>query len=261
MQDLWAFNDERVARAARSSPIPVLTGIGPEIDLSITDMAADLAAATPSHTAQLLWPDRTQFFMLTERLEQALFQSMDHALDEHQRSLSHAEHMLRLISPAARLEEKRLAYENAVRRMDSAFTARFSQSARTLERLLTTLTHVGSGGPERLLPTLRDMEYRLCRAGDSILAGAGQEAERAAHSLAALGRHIGDPQDRQVETLAARLFALDPFAPLKRGYSLARAEDGSCLRSLSQVRPGNRISVQIGDGLIRARVETTESAI
>ena len=261
VQDLWSFNDERVARAVRSSPIPVLTGIGHEIDLSIADMAADRSAATPSHTAQMLWPDRTQFSMQTERLEQALFQSMDHALDEHQRSLSHAEHMLRLLSPAARLEEKRLAYENAVRRMDTAFTVRFSQSAGTLERLLASLTHVGTGCPERLLPALQDMEYRLCRAGDSILACAGQEAERAAHSLAALGRHIGDPQERQAETLAARLFALDPFAPLKRGYALALAEDGSCLRSLSQVSPGNRISVQVGDGLIHARVETMESAI
>ncbi len=256
--DLWAFNDERVARAARSSPIPVLTGIGHEIDLSITDMAADFSAATPSHTAQLLWPDRTQFFMQTERLEQALFQSMDHALDEHQRSISHAEHMLRLLSPAVRLEEKRLAYENAMRRMDSAFEARCSHCARMLERLSTSLEREGTRGLERHLPALQDMEYRLCRAGDSILTGAGQKTERAAQALASLGRHIGGPQDRQAETLAARLYALDPFAPLKRGYSLALTEDGSFLRSLSQIRTGDRFSVQVGDGLIRARVETME---
>ena len=53
-------------------------------------------------------------------------------------------------------------------------------------------------------------------------------------------------------------FALDPFAPLKRGYALALTGDGSCLRSLSQVRAGDRISVQVGDGRIHARVETME---
>ena len=258
MQDLWAFNDERVARAARSSPIPVLTGIGHEIDLSITDMAADLSAATPSHTAQLLWPDRTQFFMQAERLEQALFQAMDHALDEYQRAVSHREHMLRLLSPAVRLEEKRLAHENAVRRMDAAFKARFSQSAQALDRVWTSLAHAGGIVTERRFPALQDMGYRLCRAGDSILDGAGQESGQAEHALAALGRHIGDLQDRQCETLAARLFALDPFAPLKRGYALALTGDGSCLRSLSQVRAGDRISVQVGDGRIHARVETME---
>ena len=258
IQDLWAFNDERVARAARLSPIPVLTGIGHEIDLSITDMASDYAAATPSHAAQLLWTERSQLLRQTERMEEALFQAMDHVLEGFEGTAAHLERALRLLSPTVRLGEKRIALESAMRRMDSAFKATISRSAQALERLSVSLAHGSSKRFEKDFPLVREMEYRIRRAGDSILADAEQKVGRASDSLAALGRTIGNVQERQIETLRASLLALNPFAPLTRGYALAFAEDGSFLHSLSQVREGSKIAIQIGDGIVNARVESLE---
>ncbi len=258
IQDLWAFNDERVARAARRSPIPVITGIGHEIDLSITDMASDYAAATPSHAAQLLWTEKTQLLKQTERLKEALFQSMDHVLEGFEDTESHLERALRLLSPTARLGEKRIALESAMRRMDSAFKATISRSAQALERLSVSLSHGSARRFEKDFPLVQEMEYRIRRAGDSILADAEQKAGRASDSLAALGRSIGNLQERQIEALNASLVALNPFAPLKRGYALAFAEDGAFLHSLSQVRMGSKIAIQIGDGIVKARVESLE---
>ena len=260
MQDLWAFNDEGLARAVRSSPIPVLTGIGHEIDLSITDMASDYSAATPSHAAQLLWTERAQILAHVQRLEQALFQSMDDMLELLEGRSSNLAHTLKLLSPTVRLNEKRLLLENSVRSMESAIKRSADANEQALERVLARLEANSSAIAERREPALKSMSYRLCRAGDSMLSAALQQSERASSSLLALGRHLTDIQERQADTLAARLEALDPFAPLKRGYALAFAQDGSNLQSIAQAKADDLISIHIKDGVIKARVEGMESS-
>ena len=109
LQDLWAFNDERVAGAVYRSRIPVVAGIGHEVDTSIADMVADLRAATPSHAAQLLWPERQWYAQLVDDLEANLLEAAERRLSQADQRLDTLGRALAWLSPErglARLEER-----------------------------------------------------------------------------------------------------------------------------------------------------------
>jgi len=235
-QDLWAFNDERVARAVYASPIPVLTGIGHEIDHSITDFTADLSAATPSHTAQLLWQERRAFEQLVDGLELSLTQAVERRMTDLTALLEHRRRALSLLSPLERLRLQQEKLTSSLRRMDAAMDARFSSSAQTLERL----------------------SLRLASAGEKRLQLAWREAERISSPLSTLGRMIGIRQEHDLTRLELRLQALDPFEPLARGYAMAMDEKGKFLRSVTQAKPGQRITVQMADGRILTVVDSVD---
>lgn len=235
-QDLWAFNDERVARAVYASPIPVLTGIGHEIDHSITDFTADLSAATPSHTAQLLWQERRAFEQLVDGLELSLTQAVERRMADLTALLEHRQRALGLLSPLERLRLQQEKLASSLRRMDAAMDAQFSSTARTLERL----------------------SLRLANAGENRLQLARREAERISAPLSTLGRMIGLRQEHDLARLELRLQALDPFEPLARGYSMAMDEKGKFLRSVTQTKPGQRITVQMADGRILTVVDSVD---
>lgn len=236
VQDLWCFNDERVARAVYASPIPVLAGIGHEIDHSITDFTADFSAATPSHTAQLLWQERRVFEQYVDGVEMALMQAMERRLEAFSLQLEHKSRALSLLSPLEklRLQEEKLA--NALRRMDAALEAGMMQGGRLLEQL----------------------SLRLDNAGELRLSLAEQAAERATAPLERLGRMTGMVQEHELARLELRLHSLDPYEPLKRGYAMALDEDGSFLRSVTQTAPGRRVAVALADGRLVTVVDSVE---
>ena len=189
IEDLWAFNDEALARAVHASPVPILAGIGHEVDFTLADMTADVRAATPTHAAQLLWPDRAELVREWRQLATAL---------------------------------------------DRAAACGFARQQDRLERLLRGLTWASprrrlAACSERLAATLR------------LLAGAGRLL------LERTGARLG--------TLHSRLEALNPHAPLERGYALARKEDGSFVRLKSDVAPGETLRLVVSDGDIPIRVE------
>ena len=236
VQDLWAFNDERVARAVYASPIPVLAGIGHEIDHSITDFTADFSAATPSHTAQLLWQERRVFEQYVDGVEMALAQAMERRLETLAAQLEHKGRALSLLSPLEKLrfQEEKLA--SALHRMEAALESGLTRGKRLTEQLSLRLEHSG--------------EQRLRLAELS--------AERAAAPLERLGRMIGLSQEHELSRLELRLHALDPYEPLKRGYAMALAEDGSFLRSVEQTAPGRRVTVALADGRLVTVVDSVE---
>ena len=106
LQDLWAFNDERVAHALFASRLPVLTGVGHEIDHSIADFVADRAAATPSHAAQLLWPERSVYAQRIDEAEALLEDAMQRQFTRLARNLEQELRALTLLSPSARLQRQ-----------------------------------------------------------------------------------------------------------------------------------------------------------
>ena len=236
VQDLWAFNDERVARAVRRCPVPVLTGIGHEIDHSITDFAADYAAATPSHAAQLLWQERHVFAQHVDGLETALQNTLARRLNDLAMRLAHAGRALALLSPLERLRLQEERLHHAVRRMNTALEASLAEKARRTESLA----------------------LRLSGAGETCLQRAESAAERAAAPLLSLGRTLTMAQERELSRLETRLQSLDPFEPIRRGYAMACDEEGNLLRSASQTAPGRAFSVLMADGRIRGTVTEVE---
>ena len=256
-QDLWAFNDERVARAVYDSPIPVLAGIGHEIDHSITDFTADYSAATPSHTAQLLWQERRVLEQDVDGLELALTQAVERRMNDLAALLEHRSRALALLSPLEKLRFQQEHLRHTVRRMNAAMDARLSLHARALERLSSSLVG-GADMVERRRVELDRLMLRLSSAGERRIQNAAQAAERAAAPLPALGRMVGLAQEHQLAQLELRLRALDPYEPLKRGYAMALAEDGSFLRSVSQTAPGRRVTVALADGRLVTVVDSIE---
>ncbi|WP_458400755.1 exodeoxyribonuclease VII large subunit [Mailhella sp.] len=238
IQDLWAFNDERVARAVHASPIPVLAGIGHEIDHSITDFTADASAATPSHTAQLLWQERRIFEQHVDGLELALTQAVEHRMEHLAALLAQGKRALSLLSPRERLRLQEEKLNSAERRILSALETQFSQHIRSLERLTVRMENAGEGRLEKAV----------------------RELERTAAPLTQLGRMAGLRQEHELARLELKLQSLDPYAPLKRGYAMAMNEDGSFLRSVKQTEPGKNVLVQLADGRLAAVVKAVENS-
>ncbi len=237
VQDLWAFNDERVARAVRRCPVPVLTGIGHDIDHSITDFAADYAAATPSHTAQLLWQERHVLAQHVDGWETSLQNALVRRLNDLAMRLAHAGRALAMLSPLARLRMQEERLYHAVRHMNTALEASLIEKARRIDGLA----------------------LHLSGAGEACLRRAENAAERSSAPLLSLGRTLAMAQERELSRLETRLQSLDPFEPIRRGYAMTCDEDGNLLRSVAHTAPGRAFSVLMADGRIRGTVTGVEA--
>ncbi len=254
LEDLWAFNSPEAAQAVFSSQIPVLAGIGHEVDVSLVDMTADARAATPSHAAQLLWPERAELRRSLATLARALERGKAVRLERDEACLDSLRRLLqreggRTIAQkgeALNLFDRALAWHTPQRRLAGqeerlALTLDRLQAAvpRSLEakesvlRVLRLGLERVPGLPERLGRNLGFLEDRLFRGGRALFVRAGQGLDLA----------------------TVRLQGLNPLAPLERGYALARKTDGSYVRSPAQTVPGEPLTITVRDGDIPVRVE------
>ncbi len=233
LEDLWAFNDERVATAVFASPLPVLAGIGHEVDHTMADMTADVRAATPTHAAQLLWPERRELAQRVDELEMALTRGMERRFARLDEQLGALMRGLAWLSPEralARLDER---FADAAARLGRAWDALAQRNAARLDAADATLARaMGPETWERRERAVDALESRLRWAGERAVTGREHELER----------------------YALRLDALDPLRPLERGYSLVRRADGGFLRSVAEVTPGDALAVLVRDGKVDVTV-------
>ncbi|MEG6506699.1 exodeoxyribonuclease VII large subunit [Nitratidesulfovibrio sp. 1201_IL3209] len=233
LEDLWAFNDERVATAVFASPLPVLGGIGHEVDHTMADMTADVRAATPTHAAQLLWPERRELAQRVDELEMALTRGMERRFARLDEQLGGLMRGLAWLSPEralARLDER---FADAVARLGRAWDALAQRNAARLAAADAALARV-------LGPEAWDRRERAVDALESRLRWAGDRAVTA--------------REHELERCALRLDALDPLRPLERGYSLVRRADGGFLRSVAEAAPGDALAVLVRDGEVDVTV-------
>jgi exodeoxyribonuclease VII large subunit len=139
IEDLWAFNDERVARAIYDSEIPVISAVGHEPDVTISDYVADVRAATPSNAAELAVPDRAEIAELLDNLDIRRSQAMKKKLAELSSRLADLESRRVMQSPAAYLDTKKLELDRASDRLVSAFQSITAQRRREYVRLAASL--------------------------------------------------------------------------------------------------------------------------
>ena len=193
IEDLWAFNDERVARAIYASEIPVISAVGHEPDVTISDFVADLRAATPSNAAELAAPDQMELKTGLFSMQAAMNAAMDKKIKLARRQLDTLKNARVLQSPMNYTQDRRM-------RLDASY-------------------------------------QRLLRLSQQILSGKKQ----------------------QFTKLAAGLDAMSPLKVLSRGYSMAFTEDGSIVKSAAQVKPGDFLNIQTGDGSIPAVVRQPQT--
>ncbi len=239
-EDLWAFNEEAVARAIAASPVPVISGVGHETDTTIADFVADLRAATPSAAAELVVRRKDEFFSHIDRLGERL----DAAMGNRLRRLESRLHTLKA----------RPGY--------SGFPGRLAFRGRHVSELASALRHgVGqslarrSRRHELLRRSLNqfDPRHRLGAIRTRLVS-------RDAQLAAAARRRVTASQGR-FGSLAARLEGLSPLAVLGRGYAVTWDTDRTrIIRDAATLRVGDEVSVTLQRGAFAATVKEVTSS-
>ena len=161
LEDLWAYNDERVVRAVASSPIPVVCGVGHETDISLADLAADLRAPTPTAAAELAAPAQTEALAALHSRQAALLRTLQRVLQVQAQRLDHA--ATRLGQPGRAVLQQRQRLDELGRRRERAFAVGCAQQAQHLQRLTQR-------GQRALQGQLQHLQLRLATAAQALQA-------------------------------------------------------------------------------------------
>jgi exodeoxyribonuclease VII large subunit len=237
IEDLWAFNEERVARAIVNCPVPVVSAVGHETDVTIADFVADLRAPTPSAAAEMVVAAKDEFFGRIDRLTGRLSAAARSNL-QRRRNLVHALSSRRgLAGYHARVAMRGRHAAELTHQLQQSMRQSIEARARAYRALRQRLEQ-------------RDLARRLAAIRARLVAAEGRLSGAAGRS-----RHRADARFR---ALAGRLENLSPLAVLGRGYAVCwNADKTAIVRSAQSVAPGDGVRVTLADGEIGCRVENT----
>jgi exodeoxyribonuclease VII large subunit len=234
LEDLWSFNEERVVRAIHRCVIPLVTGIGHEIDFTIADFVADVRAPTPSAAAELVAPDCAEFLGRLRTGESRLAQCA-------------ARRVAQLTDRTAWLE-RRLAQQHPGQRM--------KQRMQRLDELELRLQRAQARSRARLSDCLRECAAKLARLSPAVrIAGQLELAASLAGRLAVQAQRSLEAQRNRLGAGMRALHAVSPLATLERGYAIVSRADGTILHDAAGVMPGEEIGARLAKGRLEAVVK------
>ncbi len=236
LEDLWAFNEEVVARAIYDCPIPVVSGVGHEVDVTIADFVADRRAPTPTAAAELVSPDQGDWQRRLQQLESRLHRALRQGLARRRDRL----HWLqtRLPSPARQLEARLQRLDELELRRRQIMQHRLRHAA---SRLATLQERLQQHSPRQRLERYRLHCHNL--------------AQRLATSL----RHRLQQEGQRLAHLAHTLESVSPLPTLARGYAIVTTADARIVRRARDVQPGEVIHTRLAEGRLVSTVNEVES--
>lgn len=260
LEDLWAFNERAVADAVFYSALPVLAGIGHEVDVSLADMTADVRAATPSHAAQILWQARQEYVQRVDEWEARLVRSMTTLVARAEGQLDHASRLLAWCAPQQRL-------------------ARRAEQCRHATGLVHRLAHTvlaqgqvrwarWSGALQAQNPAQRCAHHAagLVALEKNVQAAFAAHCAQRAQSTAQAGQRLHyalglavQQAGNRLDALTLRLEKCDPLAPLARGYALLSRPQGAVVHSAADMQVGDALCLRLHDGSVDVVVQNSPS--
>jgi exodeoxyribonuclease VII large subunit len=239
LEDLWAFNEEVLARAIVASPVPVISGVGHETDFTIADFVADLRAPTPSAAAELVVRRKDEFFAHIDRIKERLDAAIHHRLRRVETRL----HVLEARPGYAGFEGRLAVRGRHVSELAAALRQRMSQGVARRSRR--------HDGLRRSLDQF-DPRHRLAAVRTRLVAREGQLQAAARKRLSLAQSRLG--------SLAARIEGLSPLAVLGRGYAVTwDASRTRIIRDASTLKPGDKVSVTLERGAFDATVDSSNN--
>ncbi|WP_322527935.1 exodeoxyribonuclease VII large subunit [Salinicola sp. LHM] len=232
LEDLWAFNDEHLARAIFHSKLPVMAAIGHEVDVTLAEFAADVRAPTPSAAAERLVPDRRDLEATLNQQRRRLHQAWRGRFNAESQRLDHLRARLR--HPGERLAQQRQHLAGLDRRLQLAMRQRLQRDHQRLDAATRRFT---LHDPSR---TLRQARERVEQLRQRLEAGQRRKLQ----------------QERQnLQGIARELNAVSPLAVLGRGYSILQDDSGQVVRAASQTQPGQTLTARLGEGRLKLEVK------
>lgn len=239
LEDLWSFNEERVARAIFASAIPVVSAVGHETDVTIADFVADLRAPTPSAAAEVVSRNQLELLRQLQNGQQRLEMAMDYFLAERTRRFTQLQHRLHQQHPQLRLARQQTVLERLRQRMNVALEGQLKRATLRQQRVAQRLNQQNPQ-PKiyRAQTRIQQLEYRLA---ENLRARLSSTRERFGNAV-------------------THLEAVSPLSTLARGYSVTTATDGKVLKQTQQVKAGDVLTTRLSDGWVESEVKGVTAA-
>jgi len=235
LEDLWSFNEESVARAIVACPVPIVTGVGHEVDVTIADYVADIRAATPTAAAETVTPDQITWLQSFDWYQQRLQQLMTDKTGRYSEKIQWLHRRLQQQHPEKQIQQSRQRSNELVKRL-----FRFSQTIldNRQNKLAIYKTKLNAQSPTLRLKqeqqTIQFLNTRLQQATASLFTG----------------------KKSQLSNIARTLNAISPLQTLERGYSITLNNKGAPIVSVKQVKAHDTIETRLHNGSIISHVES-----
>ncbi len=257
IEDLWEFNSEALARAIAASAIPVVSGVGHEIDFTIADFAADVRAATPSVAAELVAPDSAAWQRRVRQFGEQLGRCMESKIGVMRGRLEYLGRAALFGEPQRRLREAVQSVDFAAEDLERSMRDALARGRRRVEELHAVIRR---HRPDQVLELagqrLAGVRHRLGMALQGRWREVAQGFQQGALRLDAAGRPHLEQARQRLGRVAEMLRLLAPQTVLERGFSISTLEDGTVVRSAGQLKDGTRLVTRLPDGSVSSVVES-----